>query len=30
MRTWLVAVVAAMSIALCLTVCACGSPGHPP
>ena len=30
MRTWLVAFATAMSIALCLTMCACGSPGHPP
>ena len=29
MRTWLVAFATAMSIALCLTMCACGSPGHP-
>jgi hypothetical protein len=28
MRTWLVAFATAMSIALCLTTCACGSPGH--
>jgi hypothetical protein len=28
MRTWLVAFATAMSVALCLTMCACGSPGH--
>ena len=29
MRTWFAAPVAAVSFALCLALCACGSPGHP-